>query len=779
MKFSFKQTVAILSVIGIISLVILGVWPMFLKTPEPDRPAKSPEHQHTVSTGASHGKAKPAEVSANYDVNILDQQIGRECPAGDPPCFKKHLLAITEINGPTASLSVLHSLQKHARINATTDDHHLAHAIGMKTAERFGINGRAFLLCPTSFNYGCQHGFFQYALGQAHDTDNAARMICGSLDQSYSPKFIFYCYHGVGHGVLMAQNYDLAKALAACDTLETHTGQDGCWQGVFMENVNASVKGNTLRQGFSRTDPLAPCNVVAEKYRQECFINHSGWLMEFFENNVTKAADACLKAPDAYVSPCLQSIGLMVTNPGWQSALARHTDGKKPSLIAWDLCLKFPKNHREHCVIGAIDNILNFDEVEMSRGTVFCNSVDAAYRPVCYQRMGLALRRQATDPELVREKCSTLDGAHVEDCFQGAGEKRLAPPAPATKASIGGMARKVAAEGVPTDSDNIFKDDEALYAYVRRHGLLQTVTRLHTLGLAAGDCHVPAHKAGRFAYTIFSMKAFDSIAGECHAGGFHGAVEAYFKERGTTHLADDVKVICRSELNPFYSHQCVHGIGHGLMAAANHELPEALEKCDALKERQDSCWSGVFMENIVGGLGGHEGHGAHTTKYLNDDPHYPCTMVAEKYKSGCYFYQPARMMQLFAADFRRIGLACANAPAQFQDVCFQSMGREVGGAYKGRVAGAIQSCTNAPEGKLRINCLMGAVQDSFWDPAGQDPALTFCALLNAKAEKDACYETIFSRAPHILPTMREIQGFCAKAEAPYRASCLKKRTVSS
>ncbi len=56
-----------------------------------------------------------------------------------------------------------------------------------------------------------------------------------------------------------------------------------------------------------------------------------------------------------------------------------------------------------------------------------------------------------------------------------------------------------------------------------------------------------------------------------------------------------------------------------------------------------------------------------------------------------------------------------------------------------------------------MQCLIGAVKNSFWDPAGQDPALTFCALLNAKAEKDACYETIFSRAPEVLLSRREIQ----------------------
>jgi hypothetical protein len=360
------------------------------------------------------------------------------------------------------------------------------------------------------------------------------------------------------------------------------------------------------------------------------------------------------------------------------------------------------------------------------------------------------------------------------------------PPKPAARApeaALDEIAPRPIGGTMPMVAQDIFHNDDALYAYVKQHGLPQTITRLHELSSQYGDCHMPAHRAGRFAYSIYSTDAFRSIASECHAGGFHGAVEAYFKEHGTAHLADDVKVICRSELNQFFSHQCMHGIGHGLMAATNYNLPYALESCNALKEWQASCWTGVFMENIVGGLAGHEEHreehGMSAKHYLNEDPHYPCTIVAEQYKSACYFLQPARMMQLFGPNFVRIASACADAPIPYRRVCFESMGREVGGMFRGRPTDAIRSCTNAPEGEFRIGCLVGAVQDAFWDPSGQDQALSFCKVLSVKAEKDACYEIVFMRAPQILPSQREIQSFCGKVEAGYRTSCLKKRTVFS
>ena len=78
------------------------------------------------------------------------------------------------------------------------------------------------------------------------------------------------------------------------------------------------------------------------------------------------------------------------------------------------------------------------------------------------------------------------------------------------------------------------------------------------------------------------------------------------------------------------------------------------------------------MENI---RGDRDGHTLFTLKYVNEDPHYPCTMVAEKYKSACCCYQPTRMMELFAGDFRRVSALQRTAPVRYQVMCFESMGR--------------------------------------------------------------------------------------------------------
>lgn len=338
---------------------------------------------------------------------------------------------------------------------------------------------------------------------------------------------------------------------------------------------------------------------------------------------------------------------------------------------------------------------------------------------------------------------------------------------------------------IQENSTQVWTDKNALFSYVKKFGPKKTTLHLHDLGYNQrfGDCHTNAHEAGRFSYEVYGDESFKLCSSECHSGCYHGATEAYFRDKGTANLEKNLQTLCSSELNAFFSHQCIHGIGHGLMAWSNYEIVDALKSCDLLPKRQDSCWTGVFMENIVGGLAktdieksGDPDAAAHFTKYLSNDPQYPCNdpSVEEKYKSSCYFLQTSRMVQLFATDFSKVAKACSEAPKTYERTCFESMGRDVGGVFRGNAEGGIGACSNAPKGEMRIGCLIGAAQDAFWDPSGQDNALNFCKLLKDKAEKDACYTIIFDRAPEIIATKSELENFCSKVETQYQNSCQSK-----
>ena len=173
------------------------------------------------------------------------------------------------------------------------------------------------------------------------------------------------------------------------------------------------------------------------------------------------------------------------------------------------------------------------------------------------------------------------------------------------------------------------------------------------------------------------------------------------------------------------------------------------------------------MENVVGGLSGSMGH---YTKFLSSDPHYPCNILQGAHVAACYFYQTSRMVHLFGGDFSQVADACAGAPELAQRFCYQSMGRDVGAATRGDPERAIASCGFVQAGATRTDCLVGAVQDWFWEASGADEALGFCALVD-EGQKGACYDTLTVRAVSIYPEHQGLLAFCAKVDPRFRGAC--------
>jgi hypothetical protein len=357
-----------------------------------------------------------------FDLEQVAGEHDFRCGPTDTPCVRDYLIDVTSRYGPRASLPLLARLQKEARVDPAVNDHDLAHAVGRETAEEFGSNFESFDLCPIAFNYGCPHGFFEYVLARTDTPREAASAVCETVSGQKQRLLTagFSCYHGVGHGVMMAQAYDLRESLVTCDTLGTAQAREGCWQGVFMENVNAGMTDRARRGVFSPRRPLAPCTTIGERYKRQCYINHAGWLMVVAERRVERASAYCLRAEPAYRSVCMESIGLMVTNPVWQATLSSNAGKRPQSAIAWELCSRFPPGGRADCVTAGIDNLANFDQLNPARQSAFCAEVAAALKRVCYRQIGVNLRARTQDTALLSDRCGRL-GSNRRACLTGAG----------------------------------------------------------------------------------------------------------------------------------------------------------------------------------------------------------------------------------------------------------------------------------------------------------------------------------------------------------------------
>jgi plastocyanin len=417
------------------------------------------------------------------------------CASWDDRCARSYALDVTAEHGPRAALRLIALLQRRGQLDRAVDDHQLAHAIGRQTARRFGVNTRAFELCPITFNYGCVHGFFEYVLGRTATPRDAAVVICDSAGRT-TLTARFSCYHGVGHGVMMARAYELQSSLDVCDGLGDATAQDGCWQGVFMENVAAALRNEARAGVFTRANPLAPCTRVAERYRHECYINHAGWLVHVANRRLGDAARLCLRAPRDYASACAESLGLMVTNPTWQAGLAPELRGRPAMDVAWALCLRFPTRLRLDCAIGALDNLANFDQTAVGRAKRFCARVADVYRRACHRQIGLNLSRRSNDARLIVQRCAELPARYGAACLEGAAEIAPAPPPRTTTGVSTAPAATTAAAPTPAEGPTVEMRATAFSPAVLTVDVGATVTFVNRSGddkWPASDVH-PTHE---------------------------------------------------------------------------------------------------------------------------------------------------------------------------------------------------------------------------------------------------------------------------------------------
>ncbi len=290
------------------------------------------------------------------------------------------------------------------------------------------------------------------------------------------------------------------------------------------------------------------------------------------------------------------------------------------------------------------------------------------------------------------------------------------------------------------------------------------------------DCHREAHLIGRLAYEQFGANIFAEGDASCHSGFYHGALEAFLAEQGTNNLAKNVEDVCDAFPTLFGRFECLHGIGHGLMAYEDYDLPQTLRTCDLLATDYDrgSCYGGVFMENIVAA----QGFGAipgHDTKWANNNPHFPCNAIDQSHgvQFQCYQMQTSWMLTLFAYDFDRVAPECLSAPANMIPVCFKSFGRDAAGHTLRNPQKIRDICEKVPQdADYYRQCVIGAINVivDFWGGGLVNQGTELCAILPTKG-KEPCYATLASRLRDIFEEEEKRSAMCAHFEPAYQNRC--------
>jgi hypothetical protein len=248
------------------------------------------------------------------------------------------------------------------------------------------------------------------------------------------------------------------------------------------------------------------------------------------------------------------------------------------------------------------------------------------------------------------------------------------------------------------------------------------------------NCHQIAHVIGRAAAKRYGSltKTYKHGDNYCWSGYYHGAIETIAQEIGPQKILSQVNNVCtplrKAKEYGFDHFNCVHGMGHGLLAVQDDNLFTALKSCDLFNGdwQQSSCYGGVFMENVMDAIH----HPVTGSPYLKtDDPLYPCDAVNQKYEEQCYLMQTSHMLSIEGNDFSKVFALCATVAAPFDATCYQSLGRDASGQSGSTQAMTIEHCQLGPTVKARRNCYTGAVKDfmSFYHSDKQ--AYAMCAAI--------------------------------------------------
>lgn len=261
------------------------------------------------------------------------------------------------------------------------------------------------------------------------------------------------------------------------------------------------------------------------------------------------------------------------------------------------------------------------------------------------------------------------------------------------------------------------------------------------------QCHPLVHVVGRVNSQKYSNVGEAYAEGDsfCWSGYYHGVMEGIIGRIGYSNLVSQMEGICKSlaatQKYQFDHYNCVHGLGHGVMAVTNDELFESLEICDALTDSWEraSCWSGVFMENIIiDGLN-------HVTNYLRPaEPLYPCSAVGDQYKSTCYLMQTSYMLKVTSGSYGKVFGLCSQVEEAYRTVCYQSLGRDISGRSISNVDQTLAGCALGTDEEQREYCIIGAVKDFISYFYSDVQARELCGKLTETKIQETCFATVES-----------------------------------
>ncbi len=281
-------------------------------------------------------------------------------------------------------------------------------------------------------------------------------------------------------------------------------------------------------------------------------------------------------------------------------------------------------------------------------------------------------------------------------------------------------------------------------------------------------CHIQGHHMGMYLYDYIGdlPQALSYVDQRCAGSIIHGVIQGYFmKNFNSTNQSEiDVKRICPlMSDNPYdiKRWECLHGMGHGLMATYNYDVFLAVQNCEELEPgwEQTSCAKGIFMEN----QNVHKKSGKGT--FDENDLFFPCNKVDVKFMPSCYNYHASYLFSKSGFSINNTFMECEKIiPEEFAKYCYFGIGRQLSVRAFDDVESSFSIC---PSGKPHYQsyCFAGLTL-VILDLKGTDQAFKYCKFFPEHAKSD-CYDVVGKWIQMLHETDEEKKLECTKAENSY------------
>ena len=281
------------------------------------------------------------------------------------------------------------------------------------------------------------------------------------------------------------------------------------------------------------------------------------------------------------------------------------------------------------------------------------------------------------------------------------------------------------------------------------------------------DCHELGHHYGEFLYSqTGNLHEAISLAldRKCSNALTMGIVDNHFKtevffEDKTPDELEFTKICKQFGEDPYqlgYA-ECIHGVGHALLSVYSYDVFPAVKRCDEFTENVEKrlCYEGLFMENT--------NFDSQPVAALDEnDLHYPCNQLEEKYVGACYYYQISHILRQKGNVDDALKECDILEKEVYKRFCYLGMGRQIAQSFFNNVEGIVPVCQLGLS-EYQNFCFQGALivlnEDS-----GFDKAFEVCRTFPDSFKED-CYTLMGSWISIAFSDREQMEKECSKAES--------------